>query len=135
MLVISRFTVPVEQTDWFREQGRRALAAFAARPGHVRGRLGRSSDDPAEWVLTTEWDGVGSYRRSLSNFDVRVATGPLLAHGRDEPGAFEVLDAEEGGRQAVHPSRRAADAATVGVGEAPAPAVPSSPGPVGDAAV
>jgi hypothetical protein len=50
----------------------------------VRGRIGRAADDPTAWVLTTEWEGVGAYRRSLSAYDVKVDAAPLLALGRDE---------------------------------------------------
>ena len=55
-------------------------------------------------MLTTEWEGVGAYRRSLSAYDVKVDAAPLLARGRDEPSAFEVLLSDDGGA----PSRRAA---------------------------
>lgn len=100
-----------------------ALAAFAARPGYVRGRVGRAADDPTQWVLTTEWTGVGAYRRSLGSFDVKVDAAPLLSLGRDEPSAFEVLHADDVAAPAVvTPSRRAADAGTVGIGEASGPA-------------
>ena len=95
-----------------------ALAAFAARPGYLRGRIGRAADDPTAWVLTTEWDGVGSYRRSLSSYDVKVDAAPLLSLGRDEPNAFEVLVSDDG----VSASSRAQDADTVGLGEASGPA-------------
>lgn len=96
MQVVSRFDVPEAGAETFLEQARAALAAFAARPGYVRGRVGRAADDPTAWVLTTEWEGVGAYRRSLSAYDVKVEAAPLLAQGRDEPSAFEVLLSDEG---------------------------------------
>ena len=76
-------------------------------------------DEPTEWVLVTEWDGVGAYRRALSAYQVRVDATPLLAQARDEPGAFEVLIAADGPGAAVTaaPSDRAPDA----VSEAPRP--------------
>ena len=69
----------------------RAVAALAARPGfrYAPGSV-RRPDDPARWVLVSEWDGVGAWRRALSAFEVRVEAVPLLALAEDEPGAFEV---------------------------------------------
>ncbi|MCW2665933.1 MAG: antibiotic biosynthesis monooxygenase family protein [Frankiales bacterium] len=117
MLVVTRFDVPEADGPGFLAQAQAALAAFAGRPGYVRGRIGRAADDPSAWVLTTEWEGVGAYRRSLSAYEVKVDAAPLLSRGRDEPSAFEVLVSEEGSA----PSRRAADAGTVAVGEASGP--------------
>lgn len=122
VLVVTRFDVPEAEAADFLPQATAALAAFAARPGYVRGRVGRAADDPTQWVVTTEWVGVGAYRRSLSSYDVKVDAAPLLARGRDEASAFEVLHAGEGDGAAVAgPSRRARDAGVVGVGEASGP--------------
>jgi heme oxygenase (mycobilin-producing) len=122
VLVVTRFDVPEDEGSSFLERARAALVAFAARPGYVRGRIARAADDPSAWVLTTEWDGVGSYRRSLGAYEVKVHATPLLAQGRDEPSAFEVLHADEAGVAAVQVSRRASDAGEVGLGRASGPA-------------
>ena len=120
MLVVTRFDVPEGESAAFLPKAQAALAAFAARPGYVRGRIGRAADDPTLWVLTTEWVGVGAYRRSLSAYDVKVDAAPLLSLGRDEPSAFELL-VQDGDAPAA--SGRAVDADQVGVGEASGPAV------------
>ncbi|MDT7570087.1 MAG: hypothetical protein QOE05_261 [Actinomycetota bacterium] len=86
-----RFEVPEADSSEFLEQARTAMAALAARDGYQRGRIGRATDDPTAWVLTTEWSGVGAYRRSLSPYDVKVALAPLLVRIRNEASAFEVL--------------------------------------------
>lgn len=121
MLVVTRFEVDGDAGS-FLVAAQAALDAFAARPGFVRGAVGRAADDPVAWVLTTEWEGVGAYRRSLGAYDVKVHAAPLLAQGRDEASAFEVLASVEGGAAAVGVSRRAADADVVGLGEASGPA-------------
>lgn len=122
MIVVTRFDVPEGDAASFLPQAQAALAAFAARPGFVRGRIGRSADDPSAWVLTTEWEGVGAYRRSLSSYDVKVDAAPLLGRGRDEPSAFEVLYAEDLARPVtVTPSSRALDAGTTRIGESSGP--------------
>jgi len=118
VLVVTRFEVHEADAATFLPQAQAALQAFAARPGYVRGRVGRAADDPTAWVLTTEWDGVGAYRRSLSSYDVKVDAAPLLSRGRDEPSAFEILLSDEG----TSSSGRAVDAGTVGLGEASGPA-------------
>jgi quinol monooxygenase YgiN len=69
-----------------------AVAAFATRPGHVASRLARSMDDPSLWVLVSEWENVGSYRRALSSYDVKLATGALLGAAANEPSAFEEIE-------------------------------------------
>ena len=123
VLVVTRFDVPESESAGFLPRAQAALAAFAARPGYLRGRIGRAADDPSQWVLTTEWVGVGAYRRSLSSYDVKVDAAPLLSLGRDEPSAFEVLHASDGDGATTLVSRRAVDADEVGVGEASGPAV------------
>lgn len=130
VLVVTRFDVPEAESGSFLPRAQAALAAFAVRPGYVRGRVARAADDPTAWVLTTEWIGVGAYRRSLSSYDVKVDAAPLLSLGRDEPSAFEILHRDEAdAAPVVQSSRRAADADQVGVGEASGPASPLHPHP------
>ena len=117
MLVVSRFTVPPAEGDRFAELARAALAALAERPGFRRGHAGRSVDDPAEWVLVSDWDGVGAYRRALGTYEVKLAATPLLARARAGDGAFEELvTADPSGVSATATSDRAADADTTGPG-------------------
>ncbi len=96
MLVVSRFVVAQDAGEEFRSRAEVALAALAARPGYAGGRVGRAVDDPTRWVLITEWDGVGAYRRALSAYDVKIAASPLLAESVYEPSAYEVLLDQDG---------------------------------------
>jgi hypothetical protein len=92
----------------FAERAQIALAALAARPGYLRGTLGRSTDDPAAWILLTEWENVGSYRRALGNYEVKLHATPLLASAKDVPGGFEaLLDVAPGGATITHASDHA----------------------------
>lgn len=132
MLAVTRYLVAEGDGSAFLAQAQTALRALAARPGHVAGRVGRSTDDPTLWVLSTEWVDIGSYRRALSAYEVRVDAVPLLSRSIDEPSAFEVLavspeEPADGPRR----TRRAADAGTVALGEASAPAVPTGLPPLG----
>ncbi|MBO3738309.1 antibiotic biosynthesis monooxygenase family protein [Actinoplanes flavus] len=110
MLVLNRFSVPPETQDGFREQAHAALAALARTPGYRSGRLTRALEDPAEWILVTEWESVGAYRRALGAFDVKVSATPLLALSLDEPSAFETLaEAAPGEDVVITASDRAAE--------------------------
>ncbi|MGH8825223.1 MAG: antibiotic biosynthesis monooxygenase, partial [Jiangellaceae bacterium] len=120
MLAVTRYRIAPAGAASFLAQARAALAVLAARPGWRTGQVGRAIDDPTLWVLTSEWDDVGSYRRALSDNEVRLNAVPLLAGAIDEPTAFEVLTDVDGPGSAV-----AVDAGHVAVGEAAAPAVPT----------
>ncbi|CAN5891050.1 hypothetical protein BH20ACT6_BH20ACT6_09680 [soil metagenome] len=88
MLVVTRHRVPSDGADAFVAGARAALAVLAARPGWVDGAVGRNVDDPDLWVLSTRWADVGSYRRALSAYEVKVAAVPLLSTALDEPSAY-----------------------------------------------
>jgi hypothetical protein len=90
LVVLNRFRVPAGD-DGFRVAAQAALDALAARPGYVDGALARNLDDPTLWALTTTWENVGSYRRALSSYGVKVSAVPLLSRAVDEPSAYQVL--------------------------------------------
>ena len=94
MLVVNRFRVPQDDADAFREDLERALEVLSERAGYDDGRLGRNVDDPTLWTMVTRWRDVGSYRRALSSYDVKVGAVPLLSRAVDEPSAYEELDGE-----------------------------------------
>jgi quinol monooxygenase YgiN len=95
VIVVNRFRVAEEDGDTFRGEVHAALAALAQRPGYVDGTVGRNVDDPSLWVLATTWADVGSYRRALSAYDVKVTAVPLLSRALDEPSAYERVDADQ----------------------------------------
>jgi hypothetical protein len=104
MIAITHFA---DDAPDFADRAQAALAALAGRPGYVRGTLGRSTDDAAAWVLLTEWENVGSYRRALGNYDVKINATPLLASAVDVPSAFEsLLDVAPDGRTMTRDSDR-----------------------------
>jgi hypothetical protein len=107
VISVIQFDVPGDQAE-FAERAATALRVLAERPGYLTGSAGPSTDDPARWVLVTEWRNVGSYRRALGNYDVKVQATPLLAQAIDAPSAFEALvTARPGGDLAEGPSDRA----------------------------
>ena len=89
MLAIARFTTPLAEATDFEAQLSVALEAFSACAGFVSGEFGQNLDDSTLWSLVTHWENVGSYRRALSNLNVKMNAIPLLARAIDEPGAYE----------------------------------------------
>jgi quinol monooxygenase YgiN len=89
VIVVNRFRVPEAEQAEFRGDLERAVETLAAQQGYVGGRIGRNVDDPELWVLTTEWEGAGDYRRALSSYDVKATAVPTLSRAVDEPSAYE----------------------------------------------
>jgi len=92
VIVVNRFRVPEGEQAVFRDDLQRAREALAAQPGYLTGRIGRNVDDPELWVLTTEWEGPGAYRRALSAYDVKLTAVPTLSRALDEPSAYEPVE-------------------------------------------
>jgi len=89
MLAIARFSVPLADAAHFEAQLSKALQAFSVCKGYLSGEFGQNLDDQTLWSLVTHWEKVGSYRRALSNNDVKINAIPILAQAIDEPGAYE----------------------------------------------
>lgn len=103
MLVVNRFRVEQGSAAAFAEDLAAANEVLAGKAGYVAGAVGRSLDDPTLWVLETRWENVGSYRRALSAYDVKVSVVPVLSRAVDEPSAYEVLG--EAGAVALNEAR------------------------------
>jgi hypothetical protein len=89
MIAIARFSVPLADAAHFENQLAVSLDAFSACAGFADGEFGQNLDDLTLWSLVTRWENVGSYRRALSNNNVKMNAIPTLALAIDEPGAYE----------------------------------------------
>ena len=94
VLVVNRFQVPEDDAEAFRADLESALAVLSEQVGYAEGQLGRNVDDPTLWTMVTTWKDVGSYRRALSRYDVKMGAVQLLSTAIDEPSAYESLDGE-----------------------------------------
>ena len=94
MLVVNRFRVPQDEAAAFREDLEAARAVLAQQKGYADGQLGRNVDDPTLWTMVTRWRDVGSYRRALSSYEVKMGAVRLLGRAVEEPSAYESLDGE-----------------------------------------
>ena len=106
---------------------RESVAVLAAKEGFRSAEICRAIDDPELVVLHMGWDTVGSYRRALSAYDVKVAVVPVISQALDEPTAFEVLHVRDASGAADASGALAADAGTVSLGSASADVVPPAP--------
>ncbi|MFJ7074686.1 antibiotic biosynthesis monooxygenase family protein [Streptomyces sp. NPDC098781] len=75
------------------------VRAGAARfPGHLGEQLCRSLDDPAQWLLTSEWADLEAIERWRSDSAHRVLVGPMNACLHDDrwTGVFHIREAGQG---------------------------------------
>ena len=89
MIAIARFELALSQATDFRTELESVKAVLSQAPGFISGTIGQNLDQPTLWVLTTEWQNVGSYRRALSSTRAKLEAIPVLARAIDEPGAYE----------------------------------------------
>ncbi len=108
VLVVNRFRAGSTEGAGTEELGARLGACrdvLAEQRGYLDGWLGRNVDDPELWTLVTLWRDVGSYRRALSAYDVKVGAVPLLSQALDEPSAYELAGPEVGELNDARPRR------------------------------
>jgi quinol monooxygenase YgiN len=91
VFVVIRFRVGESAQAGFGERMRGAVEVLARQKGFVSARVGRNVDDPELLALTLEFENIGSYRRALSPYEVKLAAVPLLSEALDEPTAYEDL--------------------------------------------
>lgn len=96
VFVVIRFRVAEAEQGGFSERVRVAVEVLSRQKGFVSARVGRNVDDPELLALTLEFENVGSYRRALSPYDVKLTAVPLLSQAIDEPTAYEDLLTQHG---------------------------------------
>lgn len=111
--VVLRFSVPTTEVTDFLSRVMATARLLAAADGCVGVEVGRASDEPSIWMLSSRWDSVGAYRRALSGHQVKAEAMPFLSTAIDEPTAFEVLFASDVRGERSAPGDLASDAATV----------------------
>jgi|UniRef100_UPI0040490524 quinol monooxygenase YgiN len=89
MIAIARFEQALSQAADFRAELETVKAVLSEAAGFISATIGQNLDEPTLWVLTTEWENVGSYRRALSSTRAKLEAIPVLARAIDEPGAYE----------------------------------------------
>lgn len=118
MLVITRHRVAQKDLPGWLESAKTALAPLAIQAGCISAEIGLATDEPDLVVIVTKWQGVGAYRRALSNFDVKANSIPFLSTAIDESTAFELIHRNSGGEVDDFAPARALDADEIGLGNA-----------------
>lgn len=90
MLVVTRFRSEDEVA--FRAEAEAVADLLRSRPGCLEVVLGRNIDEPDLWTLTSRWRDVGSYRRGIGSYEVKLHGVPFLSRALDEPSAYEVVE-------------------------------------------
>jgi hypothetical protein len=91
VFVVIRFRVPEAEQAEFAVRLRAAVDVLGKQKGFVAAQVGRNVDDPELLALNLEFLNIGSYRRALSPYEVKLTAVPLLSQAIDEPTAYEDL--------------------------------------------
>jgi len=112
-VVMMRFEVADGGADAFRVEAREVARLLAGLEGCRGVDVTRASDDRTLWAMVARWDSVGSYRKALSSYDVKLKAVPFLSRAIDEPTAYEVLFGVDAAGERAASSDLAGDAGTV----------------------
>jgi hypothetical protein len=112
-VVVMRFHVAVEGTDVFARDAADVARLLAGFDGCGGVDVARASDDATLWTVVSRWSSVGSYRKALSDYDVKLTAVPFLSRAMDEPTAFEVLFGVDSEGERASSGDLAGDAGTV----------------------
>lgn len=118
-VVVMRFSVPADGSDsgaaatTFHEDAAPVARLMAGFEGCHGVDVGRASDDPTIWMVTSRWNSVGDYRRALSAYDMKLHGVPFLSRAIDEPTAFEVLFTVDANGERAASGDLASDAGTI----------------------
>ncbi len=89
MLAITRFRDPGAD---FEQRAARVVDFWRACSGNLRVDLVQNLDDPELWAIVSEWDSVGSYRRSFQGYEAKMILTEVLLLAVDEPSAYLAPD-------------------------------------------
>lgn len=90
---------------------RTCLLILSELPGCLSAELGRSMDSESDFVFITRWESVGSYRKALSNFQVKAEVVPVLSRYMVDSITAELIEVA-GGESGTFSSALATDAFT-----------------------
>jgi hypothetical protein len=85
------WTFDVSDSATWKLEAQQAMSVLQSRSGFVHGSIFHNADSLERYLIKTDWQDVGSYRRALSSMEAKVGVWPFLANMRDEATAFELL--------------------------------------------
>jgi hypothetical protein len=87
----SVWTFDLADSESLNLAARKAMSVLQIRPGFISANIFRSADSPERYLVQTDWQDVGSYRRALGSTEAKLEVWPFLANMHDQPTAFEKL--------------------------------------------
>jgi len=95
VFVVLRYNVGTSGFAEFLAEAQTAIEVLSTRPGFIRATVGQAIDEAGQMTVLLEFSNIGTYRRALSNYDVKIQAVPLLSRAVDEPTAFELLHSRD----------------------------------------
>ncbi len=80
----------VDHLNW-NITARDALEILQRHSGFISANIFHSADEPQHYLVQSDWQDVGSYRRAMGSMDSKLGVWPFLADVQDEVTAFEKL--------------------------------------------
>ena len=68
-----------------------AVKVLQTKPGFIEANVLHSADDTSRFLVKTDWEDVGSYRKALGSTEAKIGVWPFLADMHDDVSAFENL--------------------------------------------
>ena len=79
-----------DQEPWL-ASAEAAIQVLQVKPGFIEANVFHSADEPSRFLVKTDWEDVGSYRKALGSTEAKIGVWPFLADMHDEVSAFENL--------------------------------------------
>lgn len=87
----SIWTFDVENVEVWLSEAAQALEVLQAKSGFIEADVFRSADEPYRFLVKTDWENVGSYRKALGSTEAKIEVWPFLTNMHDGVSAFEKL--------------------------------------------
>jgi hypothetical protein len=87
----SLWTFDVDGESKWNENARSALVILQRQSGFISANIFHSADEPQRYLVQSDWQDVGSYRRAMGSMDSKLGVWPFLADMKDDITAFEKL--------------------------------------------
>ena len=110
--VIAQLAVPAGSRVQFEQGYERLVELCAQSPGFLSSELGQSTDSLEDFTLIHRWADVGTYRKFLSRYDVKIEVIPFLSTFTKDSVTVEIIMDSQSDRAESGTSSLAFDAQT-----------------------
>lgn len=110
--VIAQLAVPTGSRVQFEQGYERMVELCAQSPGFLSSELGQSTDSLEDFTLIHRWADVGTYRKFLSRYEVKIEVIPFLSTFTQDSVTVEIIMDSQSERVENGTSSLAIDAQT-----------------------